>query len=126
MSFTGLYWNAMSYYWSGGDSPTWTFDLEIAPATIYAEDTISQYQDLGDECYVSAGIQSYTTRDPSTGVDQPNNVGASNVNGVVDTVWDNNVSSVTFALSLGSQGSGLFNVAGLTAADIVCKAWVYG
>jgi hypothetical protein len=64
---------------------------------------MTSFTDLGGGYYRS-GIVSYTIRD-SSGVDNPQPVGQSDPDGVVDFISDNSVVGVTFGAVIGSNSN---------------------
>ncbi len=98
----------------------WTWEVELAPANVYARTSLSFYANLGYVNLVGdysssafSGIVSYTTRNDD-GTDTQHSVGqaAAGGNGVTPFVWDTNVDSVTFGWGILGEGwcSATFNL----------------
>lgn len=86
----------------------WTWDVEFVTNTLqttYARSSINSLMNSGGGWFGS-GIVAYTTRD-LYGIDHPHPVGQSNADGVVDSMSDTGVVSVTFGWYIGSGGGSI-------------------
>ena len=110
MAIVGVYFYYANFWAEsgGGESNTapWTIDLNIPPSSIYAVCGISGYttfQDGGYGAGATAGVLSYVTQDPQTGVPSQINIPTyQQFVGQVDPMiipnfLDANVITITFA-----------------------------
>ena len=100
------FWTNWVNMWGGSASPdpvttgdtSWTWDVEFDPVDqqLYARAAVTFWSVIGGgSAWGGGGIVEYRTRN-SDGSDTVHPVGQSDGDGIVDSIWDVNVDSVTF------------------------------